>query len=202
MIVLQDLSLPKVWEEFNALTELQPNRTVSIKWGNREQKFEWVNEIEYYYGQNQKKKIVVHVVTCKEQWQEVEQASGEIINKTSNHAWVSCKPLSKNNLHERCNLTARYRWGIENNILIEKHHGYQYEHCFSYDWKAMKGYHYLMHLAHLLNVLTEYSEKLSGYIEKNGIRNLIQFVFITLTGPWLAGDIKEQATTPCQLRLV
>ncbi len=66
----------------------------------------------------------------------------------------------------------------------------------------MKGYHYLMHLAHLLNVLTEYSEKLSGYIEKNGIRNLIQFVFITLTGPWLDGDIEEQATIPCQLRLV
>ncbi len=202
MIVLQDLSLPKVWEEFHGLTKLQSNNTASMKWGNREQAFEWVNEIEYYYGQNLKKKIVLHVVTCKERWQEVEKTSGEIINKTSNHAWVSCKPLTKSNLHERCNLTARYRWGIENNILIEKHHGYQYEHCFSYNWKAMKGYHYLMHLAHLLNVLTEYSEKLSGYIEKNGIRNLIQFVFITLTGPWLDGDIKEQASTPCQLRLV
>lgn len=202
MIVLQDKSLPKVWEEFYGLATLQSNHIANMTWGDREQEFGWVNEIEYYYGQNQKKKTVLHVVTCKEQWQEIDKASGEIINKTSNHAWISSKPLTKSNLHERCNLAARYRWGIESNILIEKHHGYQYEHCFSYDWKAMKGYHYLMHLAHLLNVLTEYSENLSGYIRKNGIRNLIKFVLTTLTGPWLDGDIEEQITKPCQLRLV
>ena len=202
MIVLQDKSLPSVWEEYYGLFKLQSNHRENMIWGDREQKFEWVNEIEYYYGQNQKEKIVLHVVTCRENWQEVDKSSGEIINKTSHHAWISGKSLTKNNLHERCNLAARYRWGIETNILLEKHHGYQYEHCFSYDWKAMKGYHYLMHLAHLMNVLTEYSEKLSVYIKENGIRNLIQFVFITLTGPWLDGDIEEQATTPCQLRLV
>ncbi len=172
-----------------------------MTWGDREQKFEWVNEIEYYYGQNQKEKIVLHVVTCRENWQVVDKASGEIINKTSHHAWISSKPLTKDNLHERCNLAARYRWGIETNILIEKHHGYQYEHCFSYDWKAMKGYYYLMHLAHMMNVLTEYSEKLSVYIKENGIRNLIQFVLSTISGPWLDENIEEQIAEPSQLRL-
>jgi len=202
MIVLQDKSLPSVWEEYYGLFKLQSNHTENMIWGDREQKFEWVNEIEYYYGQNQKEKIVLHVVTCRENWREVDKSSGEIINKTSRHAWISGKPLTKNNLHERCNLAARYRWGIETNILLEKHHGYQYEHCFSYDWKAMKGYHYLMHLAHLMNVLTEYSEKLSVYIKENGIRNLIQFALDTISGPWLDGDIEEQIIKPCQLRLL
>ena len=201
MIVLQDKCLPSVWEEYYGLSKLETNHTKEMTWGDREQKFEWVNEIEYYYGQNQKKKIVLHVVICRENWQEVDRSSGEIINKTSTHAWISDKPLTKSNIHERCNLTARYRWGIEANILIEKHHGYQYEHCFSYDWKAMKGYHYLMHLAHLLNVLAEYSESLSAYIKENGIRNLIQFVFSTLTGPWLDSNIAKQIARPCNLRL-
>lgn len=201
MIVLQDKSLPSVWEEYYGLSKLQSNHTKNMIWGDREQKFEWVNEIEYYYGQNQKEKIVLHVITCRENWQEVDKSSGEIINKTSHHAWISGKPLTKNNLHERCNLAARYRWGIETNILLEKHHGYQYEHCFSYDWKAMKGYHYLMHLAHLMNVLAEYSEKLSVYIKENGIRNLIQFALSTISGPWLDGNFEEQIAEPCQLRL-
>lgn len=201
MIVLQNKSLPSVWAEFHGLAKLQSNHTENMIWGDRKQEFEWVNEIEYYYGPNQKKKIILHVVTCKEHWLEVDKSSGEIIKKISHHAWISSKPLTKSNLHERCNLAARYRWGIESNILIEKHHGYQYEHCFSYDWKAMKGYHYLMHLAHLLNVLIEYSENLSEYIRENGIRNLVQFVLKTLTGPWLDGDIEKQIFKICQLRL-
>ena len=202
MMVLQDKSLPSVWEEFYALAKLQANHTYDMVWGDREQKFEWVNEIEYYYGQNQQEKIVLHVVTCEENWQEVDKSSCEIVSKTSKHAWISSKPLTKSNFHERCNLAARFRWGVENNIQIEKRHGYQYEHCFSYNWKAMKGYHYLMHLAHLLNILTEYSENLSEYIKENGIRNLIQFVLTTITGPWLDADIEEQIVKPCQLRLV
>lgn len=34
------------------------------------------------------------------------------------------------------------------------------EHLFSYDWNAMKGYHYLMRLGRLINVLAIYSERL------------------------------------------
>jgi hypothetical protein len=46
---------------------------------------------------------------------------------------------------------------VESGILVEKHQGYQYEHCFSYDWKVMCGYHYLMRLGHALNVLARHS---------------------------------------------
>lgn len=202
MIVLQDKSLRSVWEEFYSLLQLQTEQKMNKKWGDRRQDFEWVNNIEYYYGPNQKKKMDLHVVTCKESWEVVDKSSGEIITKTSRHAWISSKPLRRENVHERCNLLARHRWGIETNILVEKHHGYQYEHCFSYDWNAMKGYHYLMRLAHLINVLTEYSESLTSYIKETGIRNLIRFIRNTLSGPWLQEDIKNRIMVPCQLRLL
>jgi hypothetical protein len=202
MMVLQDKSLPSVWEEFYGLMQLQTDQKLSMTWGDRKQEFDWVNNIEYYYGPNQKKKMILHLVTCKETWKEVDKSSGEIITSKSRHAWVSSKPLAKQNVHERCNLSARHRWGIEINILIEKHHGYNYEHCFSYDWKAMKGYHYLMRLAHLINVLAEYSESFVSYIKGKGIRNIILFIRNTLSGPWLQGDIEKRILASSQLRLV
>src|SRR5256884_4419480 len=48
-----------------------------------------------------------------------------------------------------------HRWAIEEGILVEKHLGYQYEHNFSYNWEAMRGYHFLMQIAHLLNALVQ-----------------------------------------------
>ena len=202
MIVLQNKSLSTVWEEFYGLRQLQTEQKVNMKWGNRRQVFEWVNEIEYYYGANQKKQLTLHVVTCKETWQEFDPATCGLITKTSRHAWISSQPITEDNVHERCNLLARYRWGIEVNILIEKRHGYQYEHCFSYNWTAMKGYHYLMRLAHLFNVLSEFSERLTSRIKKIGIRNFINFIRNTLTGSWLHRDIERLILEPCQLRLL
>ncbi len=53
----------------------------------------------------------------------------EIVTTTGKHAWISSRPLNRANVHERCNLAARYRWGIESNFLVEKHdvHGYTNE---------------------------------------------------------------------------
>ncbi|GGJ90959.1 hypothetical protein GCM10007063_12040 [Lentibacillus kapialis] len=92
----------------------------------------------------------MHVVICEESWEEVNK-KGQFEVKTSRFAWISCAPINRKNVHERCNLYARNRWLHENNILKEKHQGYQYEHIFSYDWNAMKGYHYLMHIARMVN---------------------------------------------------
>ena len=106
--------------------------------------------------------------------------NGVIVTKNSRHAWISSDPLNKRNVHERCNLGARHRWGIESGILVEKQQGYQYEHCFSYDWNAMTGYHYLMRLGHLFNVLIEYSECFVKAIKDMGVRGLIHFIRQTM----------------------
>jgi hypothetical protein len=203
MIVLKDDALPSVLTEFEALAGLEVKNRHRCTWGNRRQNFKWANDIEYRFGANGKKRQILHVVECKETWQDVDKKSGEIIENNSRHVWISSKPLNRWNLHERCNLGARNRWSIETGILVEKHHGYRYEHCFSYNWNAMKGYHYLMRLGHMLNVLARYSEQLAKIVKNTGMRGLIRFIRQTIAHPWLDHDwLKQRLTEPFQLRLV
>lgn len=201
MIVLKDDSLSSVWEEFYSLLKLSPKNHHSMNWGVRRQAFKWVNAIEYSYGASGRNKMTLHVVTCDEEWEVVDD-KGETITKRSRHAWISSRPLNRNNIHERCNLGARHRWGIESCILVEKHQGYHYEHCFALDWQAMKGYHYLMRLAHVFNTLTRFSCALAGSFRELGVRGFIAFVYNTLTGPWLIPEeVEARISRPFQLRL-
>jgi len=202
MIVLQDKDLVVVWEEYEGLGKLEKDNELDRSQGNRRQHFKWVNNIHYYYTPGGKKKQTVHVVVCEEGWEEVEQ-DGRRVNKRSRYAWISSKPLNSSNVHERCNLAARHRWGIESGILVEKRHGYQYEHCFSYNWDVMKGYHYLMRIAHMLNILAQYSERLVRLVRTLGARGFIRFVRQTMAAPWLdPGVVKEHLARPFQLRLI
>lgn len=205
MIVLQDQSLPSVWEEIEGLKKFQSAHRLSQRWGHRRQQFWWINEIEYRYADpltQRPKPLKVHAVICEESWEEIAPGSTEVVKKTSRHAWLSDQPLHRNNVHSRCNLGARHRWGIEAGFLVEKHHGYQYEHCFSYDWEAMCGYHYLMRLGHALNVLAHYSYALSKYVRELGVRGLIDFVRNTIAGLWLkAEDFQQLASAAYQIRL-
>jgi len=203
MIVLQDDSLPSVWEEYNGLLDLQPDNRMRQNWGNRQQQFQWVNQIRYEYGQNGKNHLTLHVVVCREQWQEVND-EGEIVPKSSRHAWISSRPVNNANVHDRCNLAARYRWGIESCILVEKHQGYAYEHAFAKDWNAMRGYHYLMRIAHLLNTLARYTSVLAPLFKQKGVRAFIRFIRSTYTGPWFddLAEIRRCMRKPFRLRFV
>ena len=203
MIVLKDGSLPSVMNEFNSLCGLEKKNRYIQKWGNRNQFFRWANDIDYRFGPNGKNRQILHVVECKEKWQEINFITGQQVEKSSRHVWLSSTPLNRTNLHERCNLGARSRWCIEIGILVEKHHGYQYEHCFSYNWNAMKGYHYLMRLAHLFNSLAIYSERLAKIVQDIGVRGFIRFIRDTISNPWLDYTfLKERLSAFFQLRLV
>jgi hypothetical protein len=151
---------------------LAPEDCAIMTWGNRQQTFRWVNEIDYSYdGDNKNQKCLkVNVVVCEEKWIDIDPKTGEQVTLSSRHAWISSALLTKRNLHERCNLGARHRWNIEEEFLVEKRQGYQYKHLFSENWNAMKGYHYLMHLGHALNALAHYSEALCDVVIRMGIR--------------------------------
>jgi hypothetical protein len=203
MMVLQDKSLKSVWEEYEGLKKLETDNHFFMTWGNRKQHFEWVNHIDYYYGPNERKKQILHMVICNETWEEIAKDSAEVVTKKSRHAWISSKPLGKWNVHKRCNLGARHRWNIESSILVEKHHGYHYEHLFSYNWNAMKGYHYLMRLGHLINILAIYSEALVKIVGELGVRGFIRFIRDTISGPWLDPVwVKKRLEANFQLRLI
>ena len=67
----------------------------------------------------------------------------------------------------------------------------------------LKGYHYLMRLAHLLNTLARFSKELTGLFSTLGVQAAIGFIRNTLTGPWLdPRAIEERLNQPFRLRLV
>ena len=123
MIVLKDGSLPSVWEEYDSLIHEQQDHRMHHHWGERRQLFQWVNQIGYDYGPNAKKSLDIHVVVCQEHWEALDPDTLAIVPKENKHAWISSRPLSRLNVHSRCNLAARYRWGIEGAFLVEKHQG-------------------------------------------------------------------------------
>ena len=202
MIVLQDGSLPYVWEEYRGLKKLLGKEDrLENTWADRKQKLHWVNDIDYPFGSNRGKKETVHVVVCEESWEEVDAQTQKILTRRSRHVWLSSEPLDRCNVVPRCNQGARHRWGIESAILVEKRCGYHYEHCFSYSWNAMKGYHYLMRIAHLLNVLVLAAVQLSAIVGTLGARGFIRFIRQTLSGPWLdAQEVRRRLAVPTYLR--
>ncbi len=160
MIVLKDKDLPSVWDEVKALAPLQPDNRLKRTWGDRHQHFFWVNAITYEFTNAGRQRLSLHVVVCEETWEVVDERGRDRYQNCSPCLALSNRPLTRHNVHERCNLGARYRWGIEAGFLVEKHQGYHYEHAFALDWNAMKGYHYLMRMAHLFNTLARFARHL------------------------------------------
>jgi len=205
MIVLKDKSLPSVWQEVKGLMRLdtQGENRHTLTWQGRWQRFDWVNQITYEYGLgNRKKRITIHVVTCQENWEEIDQ-DGCRVTKTARHAWISSEPIKRREIHKHCNLAARKRWLHENNILKEKHQGYRYEHIFSYDYNAMRGYHYLMHIGRMLNEMAVHAVALNEYVKEDGIQGFVKNFKENMARRELDTErLRKLLAAPGQLRLV
>ncbi len=194
MIVLKKDSIPTVWREALALMRINPEDRLKCYWGDRKQIYAWANWIEYeYMSEKVKKREMINVVICYEFWEEKNsRSSGVTEKKQTRYAWLSSKEITSENVFFRCTKIGRYRWKIENNILVEKHQGYDYEHCYSYDWNAMKGFHYLMKIGHFLNVMATNSELLAEKVREFGIRGFIEDLTDICKGaPLDEGKIKE-----------
>ena len=195
LIVLPRASLARVWEEVDGLRQLDTageQRRVH-RWGERAQVFTWVNEILYdWIEDGHTKSRRVHVALCHETWGDAQGQTHE-----TDWAWVSGRPLTAENIVPRCNRAGRHRWAIEANFLVEKRHGDHFEHAFSYHWTAIKGWHYLMKLAHLLNVLTFWTDVGRTLLYTRGYQDAIRFLRETWTSPWLRPQfLRERAVGP------
>lgn len=202
LFVLPQDRLPSVWREAEALCRLAPENAYEQEWGGRKQHFRWANAIEYYYGPGERLRQTVHVVFCEETWTEHRQ-DGQSVQRRACFAWLSGAPLSRKNVHQRCNRAARHRWDIEEHILAEKHHGYHATHAFSWNWNAMRAWHYLRLIGRLLNTLACYSIHLWNWVQQRGFQGTIRFLRETYTGPWLDSDrLRALRAKPAQLRLI
>lgn len=189
MIGLPRDSLSRVWDEVAGLIALDPAdaQCRTHRWGHRDQAFRWVNDIEYPYRvAGQARRTVVHVALCQETWVDADGHPHRAL-----WSWISGQRLNADNMAGRCNRAARHRWAIEAEFLVEKRHGDHFEHAFSYDWQALKGWHYLMKLAHLLNVLTLWSQVGSDLLKRRGYRDTLRFLRETWTGRWLSATFLQ-----------
>lgn len=184
MLVLKEDGSKSIWREATGLMRLEPNNRYEVCWGDRRQLYHWANDIEYEFFIGRRRYTEeVHVAICYEKWGEYHSRStGKLESKETRYAWLSSKRITEKNVFMRCTKMARYRWKIENNFLIEKHEGYFIEHCYSYNWRAMKGFHYLMKIGYFLNVMVIYSETVAGYVDELGIRGFIRSLFKALGG--------------------
>ena len=93
--------------------------------------------------------------------------------------------------------------GLKGAFLVEKHQGYAYEYTFAKNWNAMKGYHSLMRLGHLINTLTRFSKDLARLFGELVVQATIEFIRNTLSGPWLnLHAFEQQIAQPFRFRLV
>jgi hypothetical protein len=183
MLVLKEDGNQEIWSNAKGIISLEPDNRLEVLWGNRKQVYTWANDIEYDYGYCMRYTANVNVVICIETWTESNARSTkkEEVMETR-YAWISSKRLNEENVFNRCTKIGRYRWKIENNFLIEKHEEYNFEHCFSYTWQAMKGFHYLMKIGHFLNAMALGSELLTDYVNRYGVRGFISKLYLALSG--------------------
>ena len=193
MIVLKKDCLKTVWEDFDGLQKIEPDNMLRTKWGDRQQEYHWSNDLEYIYGKNHKR-LSLNVVTCTETWVERCPRSGQRPKAmATEYAWLSSVRITPDNVFSLCTKTARARWRIENNFLVEKHQGYQYSHCYSYNWRAMKGFHYLMKFGIFLNVFVVHCEATVIFTSVEGIRGYVKRIWESLRqGKWPAVEKAEK----------
>ena len=181
MLVFKEGSMKDAWRESMGLIRLTPENVLKRGFRDRNQVYRWINDVEYAYGNNGRGKEKLHVVVCEETWEETSRTTGETTSHSTRYVWISGKEITKTNVETRCLKIGRYRWKIENNFLVMKHQGYKYEHCFSYDWNAMVGFHYLMQIGRFINVLLAHSELLDKKVKVLGINGLLTFIFQACT---------------------
>ncbi len=192
------IKLPKKVASLSQRLETQRPNAVHIPgqshYRGRDQKFYWVNHCNYHG-------MVVHLIGCREVWEEVDLETGEIIQQYSEHHWISSFSLDINNVHTVCNLASRKRGLIEDSFNTEKNRGYHYEHLFTYNWRGMQGFHLLMRLAHMINALSQFTRALKKYIKTMGISNTLDRIISTLFSPWISKLwVQQQLDNKSQLR--
>lgn len=206
MIVLKQEAMSSVWDDAVGIMLLEKRNRLHITWGERMQYYFWANGIEYRYNDknNSPRKLVLNVVICFELWTEVHSHStGKEEECKTRYAWLSSAPLNPSNVFKRCTKLGRYRWGIESGIQVEKHQGYSYEHCYSYTWKVMEGYHYLMKIGHFLNTMASISELLNEQFRELGIQGFFKRLWIICNNGLLnCENILKAANSLKQWRLI
>ena len=174
MLSLKDGDMSTVWEDAEGLMKGEPSNLLEVQWGKRVQSIRWANGMEYIYGNNHTK-LRLNLVVCHEMWEETYERSKKKPERIfKRYAWLSSQRITSQNAFRLCTEVARRRWIVESSFNTEKNQGYSFNHCFSYNWNAMKAYHYLMKFARFFNTLVAYSGLIAEYTRNKGFQGLVR----------------------------
>lgn len=172
------IKLPRKLKELSGVLDeakdTAQEATGQIGYRERRQQFYFVNNIEF----GDKELNDIHLIASVDQWDICnEETGGEIKNQRNEHRWISSMPLSYKNAHELCNLAARKRGYIEDEINTAKHRGFNYTHIYAHAWNAMKAYHYLMRLAQAVLALIASVKLIKQLIRQHGWGRTLKLLY-------------------------
>lgn len=137
IIRFKEGSIPTLYNEFETLKEMSENKIIKSK-AERITEYNFVNEICY-------KEQILNIIQCIENNEK----------KETTFTYITNINVKKENISELIDY-GRKRWKIENEgFNIQKNHGYELEHSFSKDYKALKNHYFLMQIAHMISQLFE-----------------------------------------------
>lgn len=186
MIVLTDLDLSSVNEEFEALSPLQSENQLRCQpHPEITQQFRWVEDISYL--DSRKKEHTLSVIECLETKPDKNREY-----KTTKFKWVTNCKVSKNNVIPLANEGGRIRWKVENEgFNVQKNGGYELEHPYTSNPTSAKIFYFLLQIAHMLAQLLDRGSLLKKAFPK-GFGSLKNLAFRLLEA-WRNARINQNA---------
>lgn len=143
IITFKEGSMPNTYDEYLALSKLQHQNRAEIKDKNIIQNFRWVTGISY-------RGPCFDILRCNES-----KISGNGETKNTKFAWITNLKIDSNN-YRKIAKGGRLRWKIENEgFNTQKNRGYNLEHPYSKNERAMKNFYLLLQIAHIISQLIE-----------------------------------------------
>jgi hypothetical protein len=156
--------LPALWQEFQALLALGPDRCVELETpaGGR-QVYRWVNGLPYTDSRG--RQWLLQAIQC----QETDPDGNE-----GTWSWLTKLDVRRETVVEVSTKGGRHRWHIENQgFNVQKNSGLNLEHAYSHgaQWAA---YYFLLQLAHLILQLVEKGNLLRQLAQQQGQRTAVE----------------------------
>jgi hypothetical protein len=150
--------MPALWQEFQDLLKLCPDRKVEVETPKKvRQVYRWVNDLDYEDSAGRRWKL--NAVQCEET-----RPDGQ----TGTWAWLTCLEVTAKTVVAVALEGGRQRWYIENQgFNVQKTSGLNMEHAYS-EGEHWSVYYFLLQIAHILLQLLEKGSLLRQLAQQQG----------------------------------
>ena len=194
--------LPALWQEFEALLALCPDRRVAVETpAGVRQVYRWVNGLPYTDSRGREWSL--NGIHCQETFKGGQERVW---------SWVTGLDVRHETVVEVATKGGRHRWHIENQgFNVQKNSGLNLEHAYSHgaQWAA---YYFLLQIAHLILQLVEKGSLLRQLARQQGrrtavawfgsLKNMAQRLLESLRyWAWPEAAFDAAAARPRQIRL-